>query len=280
MKLNLAILSAALYLVAQSLPALADDANARGIFFEQLKKPQERINTGVSYWVELEREGKTSRVSNKTAFVENDKVRFHFTPNFDGYAYILMIEGSKGEKTVLFPSAEAPVNKVAAGTEIVLPYAKGKEAWLKFDDNPGTEVVRIIVSRDQIDPKEQLSSAKPTKADVVMSAGGAQTDKVPSGTYVSMNASGDNSSLEVASSNAGRTGETAGKAYKEGKDGKGKSKTDGTNAAAGSRALNLDVAASAPDQASRPGPGEVTVVSKDATKQLAIDITLDHKKHQ
>ena len=57
-----------------------ETATARGMFFEQVKKPDAKLNTGVIYWVELDRAGQKSHVNNKTEFVEGDKIRFHFKP--------------------------------------------------------------------------------------------------------------------------------------------------------------------------------------------------------
>jgi hypothetical protein len=159
---------------------------ARGLFFEQMKKPETKLNTGVIYWVELDRGGQKSHVTNKTEFMEGDKIRFHFKPNIDGYAYILMAEGSKGEKVPLFPSGELTDNKVKCGEEITLPFAKGSDqAWLRFDDNPGTEIVRIVVSRTPIDLKRELSDTRGTESALQLSAK-KNSDKIPTGTYVSM----------------------------------------------------------------------------------------------
>ncbi len=157
------------------------------MFFEQMNKPKDAINTGFIYWVELERDGKKSRVSNKEEFVENDHIRFHFKPNFDGYAYVYLVEnGGKGDKNLLFPSGELTDNKVKAGNEITLPFAKGKDqAWLKFDDHPGTEVVRIVVSRQQLDAKD-ADGSKDVKPTLSLSADTKHADKVPDGTFVSM----------------------------------------------------------------------------------------------
>jgi hypothetical protein len=161
--------------------------SARGLFFEQIKKPEAKLNTGVIYWVELDRAGQKSHVTNKTTFVEGDKIRFHFKPNIDGYAYILIAEGSNGEKTTLFPSGELSDNKVKCGEEIVLPFAKGTDqAWLKFDDTPGTETVRIIVSRTPIDVKDEGKESKKVEPDLKVSSSSTHADKIPDGTFISM----------------------------------------------------------------------------------------------
>jgi hypothetical protein len=215
-----------------------ETATARGMFFEQVKKPDAKLNTGVIYWVELDRAGQKSHVNNKTEFVEGDKIRFHFKPNIDGYAYIQVAEGT--EKATLFPSAELTDNKVKCGEEIVLPFAKGTDqAWLKFDNNPGTETVRIIVSRTPIDLNSKNdgkgSGSKEVEPDLKLSSSTTHADKIPNGTFVSMD-------------------EPIG------------------GMMAGSRGLSLEVR-HAPEEA-----GEIAVVNADPKKELAIDITLDHKK--
>jgi hypothetical protein len=203
-----------------------------------MKKPETKLNTGVIYWVELDRAGQKSHVNNKTEFVEGDKIRFHFKPNIDGYAYIQVAEGATGDKTTLFPSAELTDNKVKCGEEIVLPFAKGSDqAWLRFDDNPGTETVRIVVSRTPIDLKAKIegNGSKEAETDLKVSSSTTHADKIPKGTFVSMD--GPVGGLMAAS-----------------------------------RGLSLEV------RHSPEGAGEVAVVNADPKKELAIDISLEHKK--
>jgi hypothetical protein len=215
-----------------------ETASARGLFFEQMKKPEAKLNTGVIYWVELDRAGQKSHVNNKTEFVEGDKIRFHFKPNIDGYAYIQVAEGATGEKATLFPSAELSDNKVKCGEEIVLPFAKGTDqAWLRFDDHPGTETVRIVVSRTPIDlnSKGGGKGTREVESDLKLSSSTTHADKIPNGTFVSMD-----------------------------------EPTSGS--IAGSRGLSLEVR-HAPEEA-----GQIAVVNADPKKELAIDISLEHKK--
>jgi hypothetical protein len=128
-----------------------------------------------------------SRVSNQEEFVADDRVRFHFKPNFDGYAYVYYIENDgKGDKTLLFPSAQLTDNKVKAGDDLTLPFNKnGHAAWLKFDNTPGTEVVRIIVSRDKLDEKSQ-GGGKDVKPDVSVTSDAKHSGKMPDKTYLSI----------------------------------------------------------------------------------------------
>ena len=107
---------------------------AKGLFFQQLEKPHESLNTGLRYWIEMRRNGTTQRVSNKFQFKSGDSIRFHIRSNIDGYAYILLSSGSRGEREVLFPDEKAgEKNRVGAGHDYVLP----QDGSLTFDENPG-----------------------------------------------------------------------------------------------------------------------------------------------
>ena len=166
---------------------LAKELSARGMFIQQAQKPQAQLNTGLAYWLELERSGKKSRVSNKQSFQSGDRLRIHVKPNVDGFAYIMMVSDSKGEKHVLFPSEGFTENGIKANKELVLPIANGKEdAWLSFDEHPGTEVLRVMISRKQLDPKQELEGEKPSGPSVVVASSTTQTDQIPQGTLVSI----------------------------------------------------------------------------------------------
>lgn len=234
MKSSLPTALAALLLMVTAGPSWSKDVNVRGMFVTQQSKPKEKINTGITYWLELEREGKKSRVTNKSAFQNGDKLRFHVKPNIDGFAYILMVQGSKGEKNVLFPSAQLKENKVVAGKEIILPAASdsGEEAWLKFDENPGTEVLRVIVSRQAIDAQKELGDK-----DGVAVIASTKDDKIPDGTLVCI----------VLPPNA--------------------------KPPRAARNLTVEV-----NKTKKEDQGETTVINNDPSKQLSVDIALEHRK--
>ncbi|MBY0549122.1 MAG: DUF4384 domain-containing protein [Candidatus Obscuribacterales bacterium] len=146
------------------LPAVAADSKTKNLYLEQARKPDKPLNTGVKYWIELERDGKTSKVSHRTAFKKDDRIRFHVIPNMDGFAYIVMLQGSNGDNSVLFPAKGASENKIHANKEIVIPT---EGANLKFDDKAGLETLRLVFSRKDLDPDSQL---KPTSGTAVMLA--------------------------------------------------------------------------------------------------------------
>jgi hypothetical protein len=166
---------------------------ARNLYVEQLKKPDSKMNTGIVYWLELNRDGKKTHVTNKTAFQEGDQLRIHVKPNIDCYSYVLEIAGSsKGDKQVLFPSEDLPDNKLKAGKEVILPVAKGgDEAWLKFDDHPGTEVVRIVVSRKKLDPAKELPGGESSTVTIASSRDIDGADSIPDGSIATIVTSDD-----------------------------------------------------------------------------------------
>ncbi len=167
--------------------AIADDAadshkapGPKGLFFAQLKQPSENLNTGLRYWIELTRHGKTEHVSNKYQFRTGDQIRFHVRPNIDGFAYIVMRSGSRGEQAVLFPdAARGDNNKVDRGEDYVLP----ADGAFEFDANPGMEKLTLLLSRQSINASAYL--AKPESHPVVIaSAMSGSKDLVPSQVFV------------------------------------------------------------------------------------------------
>ena len=171
--------------VAFSSGAYAEEqSGAKGLFFEQLEKPSESLNTGLRYWIELKRGNNVTRVSNKFQFKTNDSIRFHVRSNIDGYAYILLSSGSRGEQSVLFPDSKADENnKVDRGKDYALP----SDGYLTFDENPGLEKLTLLLSRSPMDAQAYL--AKPQKeVTMIASAQTGSKDLVPARIYVSYNA--------------------------------------------------------------------------------------------
>lgn len=182
-----AVLSVCALATLSQLAQAADNSNARSLFVEQSKKPTKPINIGVSYWLEVERDGAKKRVSNKYSFQNGDQLRIHVKPNTDSYAYIVMMQGSKGDKSVLFPTADKEDNKIKANKDVVLPTG---DKYMKFDNTPGLETLRVIVSRTKIDPEKQLE--KPKEAVKITHEEDTKNDKVPDGTLVCIVMNGAN----------------------------------------------------------------------------------------
>lgn len=104
--------------------------------------------SSLSYWIELKRKGKVYRCNNKMTFQSGDAIRFHLIPDMDGYAYIVLKQGTTGNSAVLFPSKETGNNNyLRKSQDFPLPY----QDWLAFDENPGLEKVRIMFSSKPID---------------------------------------------------------------------------------------------------------------------------------
>lgn len=75
----------------------------------------------------------------------------------DGYAYVLLQQGSTGSTAILFPSKETGENNyLRSQQDYPLPY----DDWLAFDEHPGLEKVRIMFSKTQI----ALEKLKPSDA--------------------------------------------------------------------------------------------------------------------
>ncbi len=156
------------------------EEGAKGLFFQQLDHPADSLNTGIQYWIELHHDGKTIHATNKTAFHTGDKIRFHVRPNIDGYAYIMLKSGSRGEQAVLFPDKDRNEdNKITRGKEIVLP----NDGMLGFDENPGVEKLTLLVSRKPIDTDAYMSGQEGPPRMVAMTSTGAK-DLIPTQVYV------------------------------------------------------------------------------------------------
>lgn len=94
----------------------AGQGSAKDLFYQQLAKPAEKLNTGLTFWIDLNRQGAVKRVNSTTVFKSGDKIRIHAIPNIDGYAYMIMQKGSTGKEAVLFPGpGEAQNNHVIHG---------------------------------------------------------------------------------------------------------------------------------------------------------------------
>jgi len=128
--------------------------SARSAYLRQLVNPESRQNLGVAYFIELNRAGKLYKTNNKCKFRSGDQIRFHVFANADAYVYIVMRQGTKGTKSVLFPLAETGTdNLVKRGRDCIVP----TESALQFDENPGVENVGLLLSRQKIAPELVLN---------------------------------------------------------------------------------------------------------------------------
>jgi Domain of unknown function (DUF4384) len=136
-------------------PALGAAANAA------------KVKTGVRYWIELHRGGKTYHVTNQQKFLSGDQIRFHVQATVDGYAYIVLRSGSQGEQAVLFPQEnQADNNKLNRETDYALP----AEDFLTFDSHPGIEKVTLLFSKSALNPTKVLATTFKDANHVVFAA--------------------------------------------------------------------------------------------------------------
>lgn len=121
-----------------------------------LNQLKSKKRSSLRYWIELKRKGKVYRCNNKMTFQSGDAIRFHVIPDTDGYAYIVLKQGTTGNSAVLFPSRHTGSNNfLRKGQDFPLPY----KDWLAFDSNPGLEKVRIMFSKTPINV-EQMQARK------------------------------------------------------------------------------------------------------------------------
>ena len=148
---------------------------AKNLFYRQIEEPTAPLNTGLQYWIELKRGGKILNVSNKFAFKSGDKIRIHVKSNIDGYAYVLLLEGSRGEQSVLFPDPQFHDNNmVRANRDIPIP----AEGYMAFDQNPGTEKLVLLLSRTQLDAVKYVADKARTRVQIAAVPNGSK-DLIP-----------------------------------------------------------------------------------------------------
>ena len=125
----------------------------------------------LAYWIELKRDGKTFRCNNKMAFRSGDEIRFHVSSGVDGYAYIMMQQGSSGDRALLFPENKTGLNnQLKADADCAIP----TRTFLKFDDHPGVEKINVVFSRRPVDVNIALKDPNTVTAYVSSDRSGAK----------------------------------------------------------------------------------------------------------
>jgi len=136
---------------------------ARGLFLNKNKH-----SDAMSILV-LKRDGETLvPVDPSNEFKAGDQIQIQFQSNFDGYIYVVNIAPS-GKRRVLFPYPEASDNAVREGERYDIPPGG---STIEFDQEKGTEVLQVIMSRDRIpyldaalkDPEGYLSDSASSAA--------------------------------------------------------------------------------------------------------------------
>ncbi|MEO5357994.1 MAG: DUF4384 domain-containing protein [Nitrospirae bacterium YQR-1] len=116
------------------------------------------VNLAIKTIIELERNGKKTRVPYTYDFKAGDKVRFIYSVNIDGYACWL-IQGSSGRPNILFPTEKTGMDsRIKRNQEYTIPV----NGSFKFDDNQGVESIFFHLYKEK--PTEVCGGA-PTAAD-------------------------------------------------------------------------------------------------------------------
>lgn len=120
-----------------------DEASrARGLFID--KKPK---SDAMSFLVLKIDGGLWVPVAPSTEFKAGDAIKIQFQSNFEGFIYVVNIQPS-GKRCLMFPHPEAPDNTVRPGEKYDIPPS---DLSMRFDEEKGTEVLQVIMSRDHID---------------------------------------------------------------------------------------------------------------------------------
>lgn len=106
---------------------------------------------GTKITIELMRDGKLSFVNPTYKFRSGDKIRIRMKTNFEGYVTVLNL-GSSGKVNLLYP-VQGRDNYVTPTSDYQIPQGDG---WIVFDNQPGTEIVGVIMSEYELQGLESL----------------------------------------------------------------------------------------------------------------------------
>ena len=145
LKTSFSVCVAGFLLAAAAGPCAAE--GAKNLYYRQISDSKLQSNVGLCYSVELNRGGRVALVDSRYPFKSGDQLRFHVQSNIDGYLYILMKQGSRGDSALLFPAPGTDEdNHVKAGQDTIVP---GKGV-LEFDEVPGTESLKFVLSAKKL----------------------------------------------------------------------------------------------------------------------------------
>jgi hypothetical protein len=122
---------------------------AKELFVSQLNAEGAPTNLGLSYSIELRRDGRLYKVDSRYPFRSGDKIRFHVRSNVNGYMYIVLGSENGGDATLMFPRPGDEKNAVTKGTTITIP----EKGTLDFDEVPGVEALKLVLSSTPIETK-------------------------------------------------------------------------------------------------------------------------------
>jgi Domain of unknown function (DUF4384) len=108
-------------------------ANARGLFVG--KKAD-----GLEIRILKFQDGKLTLVDPSETFKSGDSIRIQFRTNFDGYVYFVNVSPSGVSKVIYKDKIkENTLNELPGGSDVIT-----------FDKEVGTEILKVVMSRDQI----------------------------------------------------------------------------------------------------------------------------------
>lgn len=147
MKLMMRFAIAGLLFAAVATPTLSadkkrqhkDDGGARGMF---IKKSSDAM-TIVVYKVD---EASLVPVAPSTEFKAGDQIKLQLQSNFDGFVYVVNIHPD-GKRCLMFPLPDAMDNTVKPDEKYDIPPGT---AAMQFDQEKGTEVLQVIMTRSRI----------------------------------------------------------------------------------------------------------------------------------
>jgi hypothetical protein len=97
--------------------------------------------------------GSWAPVSPCHEFTQGSEIKIEFKSNFDGFIYFVNVSPN-GERSVIFPYTDMTKNDVRKDEKNVYP--ANDKSW-RFDNEMGTEVVQVIMSRSNIPSLDQAA---------------------------------------------------------------------------------------------------------------------------
>jgi hypothetical protein len=108
---------------------------------------------GTKVTIELMRGEKHSFVKPDYKFRSGDQIRIRMKTNFEGYISVLNL-GSSGNVNLLYP-VQGHDNYVIPTQDYQIPQGDG---WIIFDNQPGTEIISVIMSEDELEGLNSLDN--------------------------------------------------------------------------------------------------------------------------
>ena len=128
--------------------AVARDLTAKAMFESTSANAAAAVAPGIRFRMMLEgRNGQPIDVDPARDFHTNERIRFAFESNIDGYLYVAQ-QGTSGNWTVLYPHPDinGGLNKVKRFDEYQIP----NDNWFRLEGTPGEEQLFVFLSREPL----------------------------------------------------------------------------------------------------------------------------------